>query len=84
MRRRQVRAYVDTLRPPYPRDTVTNIEKSLGAPVISVTGVPLVGHFARVMVAADYRMKRLAVAFDPVPKGVNLPSFMSMVSAVTT
>ncbi len=42
-----------------------------------VGGVPDVSHFARVLVAADYRMKRLAMGFEPAPiKG--LPSFLQM------
>jgi len=78
----QLRSYVDTLRTIGNRhQTVANIERTLGPQVISVTGVPADSHFARVLVAADYRMKRLAMAFEPAPKGVKLPSFMSMVSA---
>ena len=78
----QLRSYVDTLKTiGHAPTTVANIEKALGPQVISVTGVPADSHFARVMVAADYRMKRLAMAFEPAPKGVKLPSFMSMVSA---
>ncbi len=47
---------------------------------ISVTGVPGDSHFARVIVAADYKMKRLAMRFEPTPiKG--LPSFLDMMKA---
>lgn len=78
----QLRSYVGTLRTiGNPSQTIANIEKALGPQTISVTGVPADSHFARVMVAADYRMKRLAMAFEPAPKGVKLPSFMQMVSA---
>ena len=56
------------------------IEETLGMQKISVTGVPADSHFARVIVAADYRMKRMAMRFEPAPiKG--LPSFLSMMKA---
>ena len=45
---------------------------------ISVHGVPETSHFARVLVAADYRMKRLAMNFDPSPVR-GLPSYLQMV-----
>jgi hypothetical protein len=45
---------------------------------ISVQGVPETSHFARVLVAADYRMKRLAMNFDPSPVR-GLPSYLQMV-----
>jgi len=63
-----------------PRTTIQGIETTLGPQVISVTGVPATTHFARVLVAADYRMKRLAMDFEPAPiRG--LPSYLSMVPA---
>ena len=37
-------------------------------------------HFARVLVAADYRMKRIAMNFEPSPVR-GLPSFLQMMSA---
>jgi len=59
---------------------LADIEKSLGPQKITVTVVPDTSHFARVMVAADYRMKRLGMHLDrsPVP---GLPSFLQMVKA---
>ncbi len=54
------------------------IEKALGMQQISVGGVPATSHFARVLVAADYHMKRLAMAFDPSPVH-GLPSYLQMV-----
>ena len=63
---------------PNPQATIQQIEQTLGPQTITVTGVPGDSHFARVMVAADYRMKRLAMDFEasPVP---GLPSYMKMV-----
>ncbi len=59
--------------------TLAMIENALGPQVISVTGVPATTHFARTMVAADFRMKRLAMNFEPAPVD-GLPSFLSMIS----
>lgn len=51
--------------------------KALGPQQITLTGVPADSHLARVLVAADYRMKRIAMHLDPSPvKG--LPSFLEM------
>ena len=63
-----------------PDETIANLEQTLGPQIISVTGVPASSHFARVMVAADYKMKRLAMGFDPTPIKA-MPSFLSMVKA---
>jgi hypothetical protein len=40
-------------------------------------GVPETSHFGRVLVAADYRMKRIAMGFDPSPTPA-LPSYLQM------
>ncbi len=57
---------------------ISAMEENLGPQIISVTGVPADSHFARVLVAADYRMKRLAMAFEEPPiRG--LPNFLQMV-----
>ena len=63
-----------------PEQTLANIEKALGPQRISVNGVPDSSHFAVVMVAADFRMKRLAMNFEPAPvKG--MPSYLEMIGA---
>jgi hypothetical protein len=62
-----------------PQQTSAAIEQALGRQQISVGGVPQTSHFARVLVAADYRMKRLAMKFDPAPIA-GLPSFLDMLS----
>jgi hypothetical protein len=61
---------------------IAGIEESLGPQVISVTGVPATSHFAQVMVAADYRMKRLAMKFDRSPVA-GLPSFLDLTRSRT-
>ena len=55
-------------------------EQALGPQTVSVTGVPANSHFARAMVAADFRMKRLAMNFQPAPVD-NMPSFMHLMKA---
>lgn len=62
-----------------PQTTIRQIEEALGPQQISVTGVPASTHFARTMVAADFRMKRLAMNFQPAPVD-KMPSFLHLVS----
>jgi hypothetical protein len=65
---------------PDPKQTAAEIERQLGPQTISVNGVPETSHFARVMVAADFRMKRVSMNLDPAPiRG--LPGFMEMMRA---
>lgn len=60
-----------------PQQTGRGIEQALGPQMITVGGVPATTHFAHVLVAADYRMKRLGMALDssPVP---GLTSYLQM------
>lgn len=55
------------------------MEEAVGPQSITVTGVPATSHFARAIVAADFRMKRLAMNFEPAPVD-GLPSFLEMLS----
>ncbi|MCG8451399.1 MAG: DUF1598 domain-containing protein [Pirellulales bacterium] len=57
--------------------TLARMEQALGQQVISVTGVPQTSHFARTLVAADFRMKRLAMGFEAAPMG-GMPSFLEL------
>jgi hypothetical protein len=76
----QLRNHVAKLRVIGDREsTAAGIEQALGRQQITVTGVPASSHFAEVLVAADYRMKRLAMKFDPTPI-MGLPSFLDMLS----
>ena len=63
-----------------PNPLLTAVEHTLGPQTITVTGVPDSSHFARVLVAADFRMKRLAMAFEDAPID-GLPSFMQMLKS---
>ncbi|MBN2577987.1 MAG: DUF1598 domain-containing protein [Pirellulales bacterium] len=60
-----------------------NIENLLGMQQIKISGVPPTSHFARVLVAADYRMKRLGMNFEPAPPTVKLPSYLEMLPGKT-
>ncbi len=52
-------------------------EKAMGIQQIRLHGVPGTSHFARVLVAADYRMKRIAMALDSSPVR-GLPSYLQI------
>ena len=58
----------------------SRIEQAMGPQVVSVTGVPATSHFARVMVAADFRMKQMAMNFMTSPVE-DMPSFMHLISS---
>jgi hypothetical protein len=76
----QLRGYVGKLHTiGNPETTATGIERALGRQQVSFSGVPATSHFAGVLLAADYRMKRLAMNFEPSPVQ-GLPSFLSMLS----
>lgn len=53
------------------------MEEAVGMQTITVTGIPATSHFARAIVAADFRMKRLAMNFEPAPVD-GMPSFLVM------
>jgi hypothetical protein len=59
------------------------MEEAVGLQKITVTGIPATSHFARVIVAADFRMKRLAMNFEPAPVD-GMPSFLTMMKRGTS
>jgi hypothetical protein len=61
-------------------ETVRRIEGALGPQVITVTGIPAESHYAGVIVAADYKMKRLAMGLDTSPV-TGLPSYLDLARA---
>ena len=61
-----------------PQAAARMMEEAVGPQRITITGVPETSHFARVLVAADFRMKRLAMDFEPAPVD-GMPSFLDMV-----
>ncbi len=54
------------------------LEEVAGQRNVILKGVPTSSHFARVLLAADYRMKRIAMGFDESPIR-QLPSYLQMV-----
>ncbi|HEX5104354.1 MAG TPA: DUF1598 domain-containing protein, partial [Pirellulaceae bacterium] len=60
--------------------TVAGLEQAVGPQQVTLTGVPPGTHFAQVLVAADFLMKRLAMNFEPAPID-GLPSYMEMLQA---
>jgi hypothetical protein len=59
-------------------EVLAGIEKALGRQEITITGVPNTSNFARVLVAADFRMKRIAMKLEKSPLK-ELPSFLDMI-----
>lgn len=60
-----------------PRLLEPAIKKAFGPQMVTIKGVPATSHFARVLVAADYRMKRIAMKLQQSPvKG--LPSYLDL------
>lgn len=80
-RLRQLVARIRTMQDPH--QTMALVEQALGPQIISVTGVPRTSHFARVMVAADFRMKRIAMNFEPAPVD-DMPSYLHLIKAGRT
>jgi hypothetical protein len=64
-----------------PNADLKSFEEAMGNQQITVTGIPASSRFARILVAADYRMKRIGMGFEPAPQGVKLPSYMQMVAS---
>ncbi|MGE0607517.1 MAG: DUF1598 domain-containing protein [Pirellulales bacterium] len=62
------------------QSALTLLEETLGPQAVTIAGVPADSRFARVMLAADYRMKRLAMGFDESPID-GLPSYLDILSA---
>jgi hypothetical protein len=61
-----------------PQAVMRGMEDAVGPQTVRVDGVPGTSRFARVLVAADYRMKRIGMGLDE--SGVEgLPSFLSLV-----
>jgi hypothetical protein len=64
---------LNTFRPEMRAD----VEKAMGQHVITLTGVPEDSRFSQILVAADYRMKRLSMGLEESPID-GLPSFMEI------
>ncbi len=73
----RLKVFSKSLRGMSPQQAAAGIEQQLGPQSIAVTGVPDTSHFATVLVAADYRMKRISMGLDPAPIP-NFPGFMDL------
>ena len=54
------------------------MKKAFGPQQVKITGVPASSRFARVLLAADYRMKRYGMNLEPAPIA-GLPSYVQMI-----
>jgi hypothetical protein len=63
-----------------PRRVVGAVEEALGPQMITIRGIPETTHFARVLVAADFRMKRLAMDLERPPIA-GMPSYLQLMQA---
>lgn len=54
------------------------MKQAFGPQQVSITGVPASSRFARVLLAADYRMKRYGMNLEPAPIA-GLPSYVQMI-----
>lgn len=54
------------------------IEGILGPQEVTITGVPADSHFARVLISADYRMKRMGLGLERAPVA-DLPPFTTFI-----
>ena len=61
-----------------PKQAEPMIKKALGAQVVSLNAVPEDSRMASTLVAADYKMKRIAMALENSPVR-GLPSYMEMI-----
>ena len=59
------------------RSTVRAMEQAMGNQQVIIQGINPGSHFSRVMVAADYMMKRLAMGFESSPVD-QMPSYLDM------
>ena len=60
-----------------PKQVAEEIERQLGPQTVTISGVPGDSHFARVLLAADFRMKRLGMGFESSPVR-GLPSYLQL------
>jgi len=58
---------------------LTALEEVYGECPITISGIPVSSRFARILVAADFKMKRIALGLEPSPIR-NIPSYVSLIS----
>jgi len=60
-----------------PQNLEPMMREAFGPQLVKFTNVPLQSHYARVLLAADYQMKRISMALDPSPVD-GLPSYLEL------
>lgn len=60
--------------------SLSRLEEAAGPQQVTIQGVPASSRFARVMLAADFLMKRLAMGFEAAPVS-GLPGYMELVQS---
>lgn len=60
-----------------PRQLEPMMREAFGPQQVKLSGIPTDSHYARVLLAADYQMKRIAMALEPAPVQ-GLPSYLEM------
>lgn len=58
-------------------EAATTIEETCGPQAITLTGIPGASRYAQVLVAADYKLKRLSMGFDKAPIA-DMPSYLEI------
>jgi hypothetical protein len=59
---------------------VALVEELGGPQVVTLTGIPTGSRYSQILVAADYKMKRLSMGFEPAPVE-NMPSYLELCQA---
>ncbi|WP_246105679.1 DUF1598 domain-containing protein [Rosistilla ulvae] len=60
-----------------PKSLEPQMKQAFGPQMVKLTGVPTDSHYARILVAADYQMKRIAMGLEP-SRLAALPSYLEM------
>jgi hypothetical protein len=69
--------YMNKAKPQFNQRTLNNMLQAIGNFEVTFTGIPTSSHFARVLIAADLTMKRLALNLEPSPvRGI--PSYIEL------
>lgn len=77
--RRKLQNFLNSQRQ-FSREVAAGVERELGMQNITLTGVPAESHLARVLVASDYRMKRIGMNLDASPVA-GLPGYLDLLKS---
>ncbi|HEV7281865.1 MAG TPA: DUF1598 domain-containing protein [Pirellulaceae bacterium] len=74
--RNRLQAFLSRQRTVNPA-VLQGVQQAMGPQIVSITGVPADTHYARVLVAADFRMKQYGMGLEQAPVR-DLPSFLQI------